>query len=542
MECVACKDFTVTAEAESFTVTCGGLDWVRLPVRCCVDKAGSPDADEGFLNFSQETREDARVFTWTTASRNWTEKKYVLTVYPDSFLFHITLKGSGAIEKIRYFTDAAKTRYEVAGYVLPLANHTNKTGNTRLIIEDGRIGLGYAAPTMYVYPFYVEDAPGRLGLGLAARPGEHNYDVFDYVSPMQFALPLYNRTVVKGSYETQGILGLFAQSEEQIFSAYTQWHFDHGYAKPHSGEIPAWWKKPIFCGWGEQMVYYTREKLDLQRNAATQKNYTQMLEKLEQERLDPGTIIIDSKWQTSFGGLEVDGVKWPDLRGFVDAQHAKGRRVLLWIKSWDAEGLESGECIQLLCNGVAADPTSPQYIRRVKEKFYKLLSSDEGCCNCDGFKVDFVNCIPQCEGSSTKGNICGVELIKAWMQLVYDTAKAIKPDALVNTSCAHPYLTETVDMPRIHDYMSQQRSAVSVMGWRRDIFAAANPGMPIDMDSGGIGSKRDFHRFMRYQAEKGVPTLYWLRASGLSPLENVPFDSEDYDVIRECWSNYENMQ
>ena len=539
MKQVICKDFTVSVGEDTFTVTRNGIDWVTLPVRCCVDRAGSADEDENILSFREEQRDGTWIFTWTTVSNNWREKQYVLKVTEQAFLFTIVLKGQGAIEKIRYFTDADKTRYEVAGYVMPHANHTNKMGNTRLITENEQIRLWYAAPTMYVYPFYVEGEPGSLGLGLVAKPGQYNFDVFHYVSPMQFSLPLYHRTVVEGSYETQGILGLFADSEEQIFRDYTRWHFENGYANPHQGEIPAWWKRPIYCGWGEQMVYKVKDNLDLQRDAATQKNYTEMMAKLEKEHLNPGSIIIDSKWQTTFGGLELDTEKWPDMRKFVDEQHAKGRKVILWIKSWDPEGLSYAECIKLLCNGVAADPTSPAYIGRVKDKFYKLLSSDEGCYDCDGFKVDFVNCIPQCGDSQTHTGICGVELIKAWMKLVYDTAKAIKPDALVNTSCAHPYFTENVDMPRIHDYMSQQRSAVSVMNWRKEIFSAANPGMPIDMDSGGIGSKRDFHRYMRYQAENGVPTLYWLNATGCTPLECVPFDEEDFDVIRECWNSYE---
>lgn len=539
MKTVSCKDFDIIIDKETFSLSRNGTVWFTLPVRSAVDLDGSADIDEPVLKFSEYSTETSSVFTWSTVSNNWSKKDYILTVLPDSFLFNIKLYGNGAIDKIRYFADKNLTRYDVSSYVIPNANHTNKIGNTRLINEDGQIKLWYTAPTVQVFPFSMEDEAGVLGLGLVARKNEYNFDVFNYVAPMQFELPLYNRTVVNGVYETQGILGIFGETEEQIFSDYTEWHFANGYAERHKGEIPDWWKEPIFCGWGEQRVYMQKDNITFQRDAATQKNYTEMMERLDKENLGFGTIIIDAKWQTHFGRFDVDTDKWQDLRGFVDEQHKKGRKVLLWIKSWDAEGLDYTECTQWMCNGITSDPTNPQYIERVKKGFYKLLSSDEGCFDCDGFKVDFVNCIPPMENSITHGNICGIELIKSWMSLVYNTAKAIKPDALINTSCAHPYFTENVDMPRIHDYRSEQRSAVSVMDWRKTIFAAANPNMPIDMDSGGNGSKRDFHRYMRYQAENGVPTLYWLNESGLSPLENVPFDKEDYDVIRECLEKYQ---
>lgn len=536
-----CKNFKIITGEETFTCQVNGLNWFTLPVRSAVDTAEKTDIDETFINYSEQEQNGIKIVKWTTASNIWNKKEYVLKIMADSFLYSIVLTGNGAINKIRYFSNGSLTRYETSGYVLPLANHTNKAGNTRTIMENSQISLGYAAPTMYVFPFFVEEEPGSFGLGLVAKAGEYNFDVFNYKCAMQFELPLYNRTVVNGTYETQSIWGSFEQTEEDILKAYTEWHFNNGYASRHTSKFYDWWKKPIFCGWGEQAVYYGKNKQNYERQsaAATQKNYTEMLNRLEKENLNPGTIIIDAKWQTFNGTLEVNKDLWPNLRGFVDEQHSKGRKVLLWMKSWESEGLPETECTRLLTNAVSTDPTNPKYIERIKKQFRVLLSSEEGCCNCDGFKIDFVNCIPSCEGSSTYGNICGVELIKAWMKLVYDTVKSIKPDGLVNTSCAHPYFTENVDMPRIHDYHSENRSCVSIMGWRKTIFSIANPNAPVDMVSGGIGSKRDFQRYMKYQAEVGVPTLYWLNATDNHPLENVPFDKDDYDCIRECWKNYE---
>lgn len=110
-----------------------------------------------------------------------------------------------------------------------------------------------------------------------------------------------------------------------------------------------------------------------------------------------------------------DENKWPDLRGFVDNEHRKGRRVLLWFKMWNNEGLDESECVMDLCRPVAADPTSPRYRDRVKKMMYRLLSDDADCYNCDGFKIDFANCMPLGETVESSGGKYGVELLKQLM-------------------------------------------------------------------------------------------------------------------------------
>lgn len=109
-------------------------------------------------------------------------------------------------------------------------------------------------------------------------------------------------------------------------------------------------------------------------------------------------MIIDDKWQKEYGTLEVDPNKWTDLRGFVDEQKAKGIHVLLWFKMWDSEGLPEDMCVKGVApvpvmansaNRPMTDPTNPKYREFLKKAIYHLLSSDEGCCNADGFKLDF---------------------------------------------------------------------------------------------------------------------------------------------------------
>ena len=88
---------------------------------------------------------------------------------------------------------------------------------------------------------------------------------------------------------------------------------------------------------------------------------------LDANGVDPGIVVIDDKWQASYGDNEVDASKWPDLRGFVDRQHGRGRHVLLWLKAWDPEGVPVEECVRNAANRpTAVDPTNPAFVERLR--------------------------------------------------------------------------------------------------------------------------------------------------------------------------------
>lgn len=537
---IKCNGYEINVENGCFSVVKNNCLWVKLPACCAVDANGKKDVDEFDSKCISEEKNGKTVFTWHTASNIWERKTYTLEITDRWFLFRTSVRGNGTVDNVRYFNDPDRVRYEIGYYTLPLVNDYNKAMNGRMIVDSSIINIERAVPPMYVYPFRVEDEEGCLGLGVVAKAGNYNFDILKYDYPFQFTLPLYGHTSVDGEWEAQSVLGYFSDTEEQVLRDYTQWHFENGYAAPHGTYIPNWWREPIFCGWGEQLCCVQRNKdgYKVQHDACTQEFYNEMMRKLEKENLHPGSVIIDSKWQKGYGIWEPDEAKWPDLRAFVDEQHKKGIKVMMWLKAWDPEGLPEEECIHLLCNPVAADATNPDYIKRLKNMIYKLLSSDEGCYDCDGFKIDFLNCIPAGRDVVTYNGQYGVELIKTLMQEIYDASKAIKSDALISAFSAHPYFTELVDRTRNHDYRSELRTVKSIMEWRSAIYESANPDVPRDMDAGGIGSVRDFRRCMEYQAQRGVPSLYWLTKSGLEPLENVPFDDGDYDVIRKCWNEY----
>ena len=72
------------------------------------------------------------------------------------------------------------------------------------------------------------------------------------------------------------------------------------------------------------------------------------------------------------------------------------------------------------------------------------------------------------------------------------------------------------------------------MAHRAKLCKAAMEDVLIDTDAGGVGSRRDFQRWMKAQPELGIPDLYYLTAAG-----DVPFDEEDIALIRGVWNDYE---
>ena len=122
-------------------------------------------------------------------------------------------------------------------------------------------------------------------------------------------------------------------------------------ASARGQDQPAWWSRPIFCGWGAQCARApeaTREgrtrgpagtTVTRAADLSRQDVYDELLATLAGAGVDPGTVVVDDRWQAQYGAATVDDTQWPDLRGWVATQHRAGRRVLLWWKAWDPDGL-----------------------------------------------------------------------------------------------------------------------------------------------------------------------------------------------------------
>jgi len=192
---------------------------------------------------------------------------------------------------------------------------------------------------------------------------------------------------------------------------------------------------PIWCGWG-----YGRQFTPAQIYGALP----------IVKKLGFGWVTLDDGWQTAEGDWSLDPAKFPggdrDMRAMVDKFHAEGFRAQLWwaplAADPDTELLKNNRQMLLLnADGspqritwwnswylCPADPAVIQYHRKLVVKFFREWDYD-------GLKLDgqHLNGVPPCYNPAHK-HARPEESVEALPQLfkaIYETALAIKPDALV---------------------------------------------------------------------------------------------------------------
>lgn len=301
--------------------------------------------------------------------------------------------------------------------------------------------------------------------------------------------------------------------------------------------VQPWWLEPIFCGWGAQVARGGAPAPDLCR----QEIYDEFLERLATASLDPGTIIIDDRWQAQYGTAEPDLDAWPDLRGWIADRHAEGRKVLLWWKAWDPTGLPPEECVtDAVGRPVAADPGSAAYAARL-DAIVERLMSPEGL-DADGFKVDFTQRTPSgtmLHSAPDSDGVWGVAALHRLVSRLHAAATAIKPDALVITHTVHPSFGDISDMIRTNDVLEHDTdgrpvSVAAQLRARHEIVASVLPDHPVDTDQWPMPNRDEWLDYAKEQVQLGVPALYYLEQ--MRP--DDPIDVEHLAEIARTWDEY----
>lgn len=539
MYSVVRKNFTVNILESTFEVICGNEKIFTFSARSSVPSEKEIDTDGDYISLAYCESGDMSQAVWTTQSSLWEKKEYRLNVSEDSLLYSIVVYGKGRVGKIEYFSGKAFGRrngayYQTAGYMLPMPV-VGSQNHYYTMAEEGKIRIHLMTPPPFCFPFMTEDRDVFFGLGLVAKPGEHNFDGFSYKNTAgRFILStdIMCAKNIDGSWETPAVLGCPGKDEWDVLGKYAEYYYEN-ICDRQSSHKEKWWRGPLFCGWGEQAILAGKYGTDIY-GAASQMAYTEMSRHLDKLGLCPSAIIIDDKWQRKYGESLPDEDKWPDMRGFTDDQHKKGRKVVLWFKCWNPEGLDDDECIKLYGLPVAADPTNPKYINRIENTIYKLLSSDEGCYNCDGFKIDFADCFPKNADIKTyEKEIGGTELVHRLIKLIRSSAKKVKSDALINCSGCHPYMADVTDEVRLHDYDDRLRSIRTYMSFRAKLYSIMLPDSLVDTDFPSFAGHRDTMEYIRLAPRLGVPDIY-----RISDTEQCVFTNEDRTEIKEIWDEY----
>lgn len=492
------------------------------------------------------------VLTQSAKSSIWQEKIYRIRCSETRLSYEIELKGQGNITEVHYFGGYYSGNVRWGSGYFWSGQHFEQCFTPEPMIEEdfyfsphagstidlGGIPLPGRGDWFFTPPpfcFAVELDEQWMAMGIEADAGQYSFSSFNYRGqyPSGFCLTTTyeGATTIDGAYTLPTIGFDFA---DDPYEALKQ-HVDACYrrlniSKPVSQ--PAWWREPIFCGWGPQ-CYLATQGDEPAPNYARQENYESFLSILDQQNINPKIVVLDDKWQANYGDNIVDTDKWSDIRGFIAEQHARDRYVLLWLKAWDPEGLPAEECIRNSAGlPIAVDPTNPKFEARFRANIQQMLSKDG--YDADGFKIDFTARIPYSPNLQMSEPIWGLELMKRYLGIIHDEAKKAKSDALVMTHTPHPYLADVTDMIRLND-INIGRDVLNAMKHRARIAEIACPDLLIDTDNWPITDLATWRDYVALQGQLGIPSLY--AVTHIDTTGEVLTDA-DYELIRRTWADY----
>lgn len=531
-----------------------GQKIAELFVPASVHTTGGLDDTTRLGEWDAQQAGDTVTLTITAESSVWQSKTYRFVCDDDRLRYKIDVTGSGAITDVHYFgghySGAIRwgSGFFWSGQAFKQCFNPEPTGDEAYFFSprEGSIidlcgvplpGRGDWFFTPPPFCFGAEVADGWVGFGLTAPDGQHSYTSLTYRGQAQTGFCLTatfdGQTVIDGTLTLPAISIDFAHSAYALLDAYTQ-AIARDHHLPEKTTTPDWWQTPIFCGWGAQCHLAAVDQGHAPAYAR-QEHYEQFMATLSANDINPGIVVLDDKWQAQYGDNQVDTEKWPDLRGFIDTQHAQGRHVLLWLKAWDPDGIPADECVTNSAGVIlAVDPTNPRYEARFRAAIRQMLGADG--YNADGFKIDFSARIPANPGAQLAQPVWGLELMRRYLWIIYDEAKRTKPDALVMTHTPHPYLADVTDMIRLND-VNTGHDVVRQMTHRARVARAACPHAIIDTDNWPMTNRAAWRAYIPHQPTLGVPSLY-----SVSHIDSTgePLEASDYQLIRDTWAQFEH--
>ncbi|WP_052423501.1 hypothetical protein [Nonomuraea candida] len=515
--------------------------WMTLSLLASVGTGGGRDETYETLPPVLAERDGVAVFDFPQRTTEWEAKTVRLTCTPETIALEVRVEGDGVLAGVTLMggravlnTRAAGTfrsAVHAAGVFSPTPAHPVRVVRpvsvpvALTVVGDaspGRLHAVFSPPPLLLAfckrepdgPTAVPDGPWLAASVRAGIAGltftELTYEPLDGGALLRFDYECH--TEVRGSWTSPAVVFRAAASPWEALS----WHradlVGHGLAPAGPArERHAWWSGPIFCGWGAQCARAgTGPPAELSRRDL----YDEWLAGLERHGIVPGTIVIDDRWQRTYGGMEVDEAKWPALGEWIAERHARGQRVLLWWRAWSADGLPPQECVtDAAGRPVAADPSNPAYRLRVRAVMERLL----GGLGADGFKIDFTQWTPSGTHLKAYGSAWGIALLHELLATMYEAAKSVKPDALMVTHTPHPAFGAVTDMIRLNDVLERDARgapvpAVDQLRHRHAVVAHAMPHHLIDTDQWPMPSRAGWLAYARAQPSLGVPALYYAEA------------------------------
>jgi hypothetical protein len=548
-----------------------GEPWAELRLLVAIDTLDGPDETFAFRGPDVEEGVDHTRLTWQLRSSAWASKRLVLEANRDALALRCEVEGSGRPTDVTFLGGRAALANGATGRFLSGARFgtvfcpapgdparlvspaTESIDNTVAGGSEGGRGQWFFTPAPFLYaasrtPFTdgttVPTSPW-LTFSLEAPSGTDGFIGFGYRAQdrgFAYVLDYEGQTCVEGGWTTPSLVIAPATDPYVALADHRRRLESAGLAPaPDRAARPGWWREPMFCGWGAQCAEATGrgESLREASGYATQERYDAWLGHLESRGVVPGTVVVDDKWQVTYGMNEPDRGKWPDLRSWIAERHARGQRVLLWWKAWDAEGLPPEACITTPDGRpIAIDPDSPAGDAAIRATVHRMLAA-EGL-DADGLKIDFTARTPSGTSLRHHGPHWGVSLLRRLLTVVREAAKAAKPDALLIGHAPEPGTAAALDVIRLNDMLRLDDPGppppiVGQMEHRARIVAAACPDHLIDTDDWCVPGLAEWRTWTRRKPLVGIPALYY--ATHLD-LTGERLEDEDYELLRETWASW----
>ena len=496
----------------------------------------------------------------TATSSLWSGRRFLWRILPDRIEFQQFANGHGRLGRCYFLSNGVSNRWDngttpghmwdtaidADRYFSPNPNHANQfefsvampqtvgfgqgsKGGSETDFRPERM-TGIFAPSPLFLAFHLDKT--WTGIGIGARPGEYQFPALEYTGSRYAGASFYvdylGYRAIDGDFASPVLSFTFAYDPLDALATYTEWLHKSGFSTAAPARDADWHHLPVFCGWAEQTVESVPTG-GAPNKLATQANYEKWIATLEQRGLPFGTVVIDDKWQQAYGTFEVDAQKWPDMKGFVAAQHAKGRHVLLWVPLAQGEGLPEALCIRMNGKCVGADVGKPEYEAWLRPRIRHLVE-DIGV---DGFKEDWVDA-PAVAGLPLSGSLAGIEYVRRFQWILYDETHKAKPDAMVETQTVNALFRESSDVTRLNDIWYASRDVPDMMRLRARI-AHISGWTLLDTDNASSTNMKEWWDYMQAQPSIGIPALYFV--SKTESTQESPTE-EQWSALAGLWRTY----
>jgi hypothetical protein len=550
---------TRTVEYPAIDIYQEGQLTFRLPL---ASGLSTPDAEERLSHFQLTAHaESGGGERWevTADSDLWSKRRFVWLFLSDHIEFQQFATGAKPVERCYFFSNGISDRWTngtspgvfantsilASRYFSPQPNHADQYYNTIAmpqsvgVLEEGHTDSAYhpelmtglfAPPPLWLA---FEKQGAWAGLGIGTIPGEYLFNGLEYSGSKYAGASFwvnYRGYISAAKGFASPLMAIhFGFSEFDTLQKYMAWMDEKGFGTRHSFAQATWHYLPIFCGWAEQTREASLGKAEA-HDLATQANYEKWIEVIEKRGLRVGTVVIDDKWQKYYGTFEVDEKKWPDFKGFVARQHAKGRHVVLWVPAFHKEGVPEALCVKQDGRAIAGDVTNPEYERFLRDKIHRLVAE----LGVDGFKEDWVSGVSRRGGVAMQSPVFGIEFVRRFQFILYDETHKWKRDAMVETQTPNPLFRESSDVLRLNDIWYGARQVPAMM--RRRARIAKIAGWPlVDCDNASSTNLEEWWNYMQEQPSIGIPALYFVYQTETT-MEEVP-DSK-WQQLAEIWKEY----